>query len=64
MEILSNKGGRPSGRIKTAKIEIRLEPTLKDEFMNQMRMEGKSASVVLGEWIKNYLISCKKDEKK
>ena len=25
--------GRPAGRIKTAKIEISIEPTVKDEFM-------------------------------
>ena len=36
--------GRPVGRIKTAKIEIAIEPEIKDEFMELMRQEGKKAS--------------------
>ena len=31
--IKKNNCGRPAGRIKTAKIEISIEPTVKDEFM-------------------------------
>lgn len=33
--------GRPAGRIKTAKIEISIEPAVKDEFMTLLRNEGK-----------------------
>ena len=31
--IKKNNCGRPAGRIKTAKIEISIEPAVKDEFM-------------------------------
>lgn len=57
-----NKGGRPAGRIKTAKIEITLEPSVKEEFMDLLHSEGKSASVQIGEWIKNYIIASKNKE--
>ena len=30
-------GGRPAGRVKTAKIEITIEPEIKDEFMEILR---------------------------
>lgn len=43
--------GRPAGRIKTAKIEISIEPAVKDEFMTLLRNEGKTASVEIGLWI-------------
>lgn len=55
MENSVNKGGRPAGRIKTAKIEISLEPSVKSEFMQILRSEGKNASVQIGEWIKDYI---------
>ena len=57
-----NKGGRPAGRIKTAKIEISLEPSVKDEFMSLLHSEGKNASVQIGEWIKEYIAASKKTE--
>jgi hypothetical protein len=47
--------GRPAGRIKTAKIEISIEPTVKDEFMTLLRNEGKTASVEIGSWIREYI---------
>ena len=34
-------GGRPAGRVKTAKIEITIEPEIKVEFMEILRTEGK-----------------------
>ena len=40
--IKKNNCGRPAGRIKTAKIEIKIEPTVKDEFMRLLRKEGKT----------------------
>jgi len=51
----NNMGGRPPGRRKTAKIEISIEPEVKDEFMNLLRDEGKTASVEIGLWIRNYI---------
>lgn len=47
--------GRPSGRIKTAKIEITIEPEIKDAFMEKLRSEGKKASTEIGLWIREYL---------
>ena len=44
-----------TGRIKTAKIEISIEPTVKDEFMTLLRKEGKTASVEIGLWIREYI---------
>lgn len=47
--------GRPAGRIKTAKIEISIEPEVKNEFMALLRSEGKTASVEIGLWIRDYI---------
>ncbi|MBE5993284.1 MAG: antitoxin [Paenibacillaceae bacterium] len=47
--------GRPAGRIKTAKIEISIEPAVKEEFMSLLRNEGKTASVEIGLWIRDYI---------
>lgn len=47
--------GRPAGRIKTAKIEISIEPSVKDEFMTLLRTEGKNASGEIGVWIREYI---------
>ncbi len=56
MEIMEPKScGRPAGRKKTAKIEIVIEPKLKEEFMNSLHNEGKTASVQIGLWIRDYL---------
>ena len=54
--------GRPAGRIKTAKIEISIEPAVKDEFMALLRNEGKTASVEIGSWIRGYIKSNKLKE--
>ncbi|SDB02199.1 MULTISPECIES: antitoxin [Clostridia] len=51
--------GRPSGRVKTAKIEISIEPEIKDEFMEILRQEGKKASIEIGVWIREYIKSRK-----
>lgn len=50
-----NSGGRPAGRMKTAKIEIAIEPEIKDEFMEIIRSEGKKASIEIGVWIREYI---------
>jgi len=47
--------GRPAGRKKTSKIEVALEPDIKDKFMQIMRDEGKTASVEIGQWIRAYI---------
>ena len=50
-----NSCGRPAGRRKTAKIEISIEPDVKMEFMDLLHNEGKSASVEIGLWIRDYI---------
>lgn len=47
--------GRPAGRKKTSKIEVALEPEIKDKFMYIMHEEGKSASAEIGQWIRAYI---------
>ena len=54
--------GRPAGRIKTAKIEISIEPAVKDEFMTLLRNQGKTASVEIGLWIRDYIKNNKLEE--
>lgn len=55
MNIKKNNGGRPAGRRKTAKIEVSIEPNVKEEFMTLLREQGKNASVEVGLWIREYL---------
>lgn len=56
---MSNTGaktyGRPCGKVKTAKIEIAIEPEIKEEFMRLLREEGKKASIEIGVWIREYI---------
>ena len=47
--------GRPAGRKKTAKIEVVIEPEIKEEFMRIIAREGKTASVEIGCWIRQYI---------
>lgn len=54
--------GRPAGRRKTAKIEISIEPAVKDEFMALLHNEGKTASVEIGLWIREYIKSNRRME--
>ena len=56
--------GRPAGRIKTAKIEISIEPAVKDEVMALLRNDGKTASVEIGFWIKDYIKNNELEEEK
>lgn len=49
------KVGRPLGRRKTSKIEICLEPEVKNQFMTYLKDEGKSASIEVGFWINEYI---------
>ena len=62
MESIKSRGGRPAGRKKTAKIEIVLEPNIKAEFMELISSEGKTASVEIGAWIRQYIKDMKKSE--
>lgn len=57
--IIKRSCGRPAGRKKTAKIEVSIEPEIKDKFMTLLHKEGKTASVELCRWIREYI---KKDE--
>ncbi len=54
---MNSKCGRPSGRVKTAKIEIAIKPSVKAEFMTLLKARGKTASVQIGEWIIDYIQS-------
>lgn len=54
MEKKSNCG-RPAGRRKTSKIEVSLEPEIKETFMKILKDEGKTASVEIGQWIRAYI---------
>ncbi len=47
--------GRPAGRKKTAKIEVVIEPAIKERFMQLLASEGKTASVEIGAWIRQYI---------
>lgn len=62
---MSNKKniGRPVGRIKTAKIEISIDPKIKTKFMEIVHNEGITASGIIGIWIHDY-INNKEREKK
>ena len=55
MDKKGTKGGRPCGKIKTAKIEIAIEPEIKEEFMRLLADEGKKASIEIGLWIREYI---------
>lgn len=54
--------GRPAGRRKTAKIEIALEPEVKNEFMTICYEEGMTASTQLYQYIREYIKLYKKEE--
>lgn len=47
--------GRPKGRKKTEKIEIAIEPEIKNRFMELIYREGKNASCEIGLWIRDYI---------
>ena len=62
MSTNSKTCGRPPGRIKTAKIEVAIEPEIKNEFMELLRSEGKKASIEIGMWIREYIKNKKHKE--
>ena len=51
----TNLVGRPKGKKKTAKIEITIEPSIKEAFMKSLHENNQYASVVLREWIVDYI---------
>ena len=51
----SNLGGRPKGRKKTSKIEVSIEPNIKDKFMRIIDVEGMTASGQICNWIRQYI---------
>jgi len=54
-KVFQKNCGRPSGRKKTAKIEITIEPEIKNEFMELLSSEGKNASAEICQWIRAYI---------
>lgn len=53
--------GRPPGRKKTSKIEVTIEPNIKIEFMELLHKQGKTASVEIGCWIRDYIKENRED---
>lgn len=51
----SKKRGRPAGKIKTSKIEITLEPEIKEQFMQITHENNSYCSVLIREWIIEYI---------
>lgn len=51
----ARKPGRPRGKVKTSKIEIVIEPKLKEEFMEILKLENKYCSVIIRDWIIDYI---------
>jgi hypothetical protein len=49
------KVGRPAGEVKTAKIEVKLEPEMKAEFQRIVKQKGSNASVTVCELIAEYI---------
>lgn len=47
--------GRPAGRKKTSKIEVVIEPEIKEIFMEILYKNGKTASAEIGQWIRDYI---------
>ena len=54
--------GRPAGRRKTAKIEIAIEPEVKEAFMAICYEEGKNASTQLYQYIREYIKTYKEEQ--
>lgn len=52
----TSKAGRPKGRKKTAKVEVLIEPEIKQQFMDKLQAEGKTASSEICQWIREYLL--------
>lgn len=55
--VIKRSCGRPAGRKKIAKIEISIEPEIKNKFMELLHAQGRTASVELCSWIRRYVES-------
>lgn len=55
MDKKMNVGGRPKGRKKTSKIEVAIEPRIKQKFMELLAIEGMTASGQICNWIREYI---------
>lgn len=49
------KVGRPAGEVKTAKIEVKIEPKMKAEFQRIVKQKGSNVSVTVCEFIAEYI---------
>ena len=58
---IETRCGRPPGKRKTAKIEIAIEPEVKNEFMAICYEEGRTASTQLYQYIREFIKSYKKE---
>ena len=54
--------GRPAGRKKTAKIEISIEPEVKELFMEICYNEGITASAHLYQYIRKFIKERQKED--
>ncbi len=62
MDKKMNVGGRPKGRKKTSKIEVAIEPSIKQEFMKLLAAEGMTASGKICNWIREYIKENEEDD--
>lgn len=56
------KRGRPAGKVKTSKIEITVEPELKNDFMSIVHEKNQYCSVLIREWMIDYVTRNKKQD--
>lgn len=56
------KRGRPAGKVKTSKIEITVEPELKNDFMSIVHENNQYCSVLIREWMIEYVTRNKKQD--
>lgn len=49
------KRGRPAGKLKTSKLEIILEPEIKEDFMKIVHEKNDYCSVLIRQWIVEYI---------
>lgn len=60
--MVNKKRGRPSGKIKTSKIEITVEPELKEQFMTLVHDNNQYCSILIREWIIDYIVRNEKQD--
>jgi len=60
--MVNKRRGRPSGKIKTSKIEITVEPELKEQFMTLVHDNNQYCSILIREWIIDYIARNEKQD--